>query len=104
MALSLVMGWPNRLLRSTLIALLGILLAIGIGLVVGLIWFVAMIGGVSVLMQPMLELYETLGVESAAVQLLVTMLLVIIQASLVTVGVGLLLRTRSEPAPATQRH
>jgi hypothetical protein len=72
--------------------------------VLGLIWFVAMIGGVSVLMQPMLELYETLGVESAAVQLLVTMLLVIIQASLVTVGVGLLLRTRSEPAPGTQRH
>jgi hypothetical protein len=71
--------------------------------VLGLIWFVAMVGGVSVLMHPMLALYEALGVESAAVQLLATMLLVIIQASLVTVGVGLVLRIRSEPAPATQR-
>lgn len=36
MALSLVMGWPNRLRRSSLIALTGIVLAIGVGFIVGL--------------------------------------------------------------------
>ncbi len=36
MALSLTMGWPNRLGRSSLIALTGIALAIGIGFVIGL--------------------------------------------------------------------
>ncbi len=36
MAISLVMGWPNRLARSFIIALAGILLAIGVGLVLGL--------------------------------------------------------------------
>ena len=39
MALSLVMGWPNRLARSALIALVGIVLAIGIGFLVGLTEF-----------------------------------------------------------------
>jgi uncharacterized hydrophobic protein (TIGR00271 family) len=39
MALSLVMGWPNRLGRSSLVALAGIALAIGIGLVIGLAEF-----------------------------------------------------------------
>jgi uncharacterized hydrophobic protein (TIGR00271 family) len=39
MALSLVMGWPNRLGRSALVALAGILIAIGIGLVIGLAEF-----------------------------------------------------------------
>lgn len=39
MALSLVMGWPNRLGRSALVALIGILIAIGIGLVIGLAEF-----------------------------------------------------------------
>ncbi len=37
MAISLVMGWPNRLLRATLIALSGIVFAIGIGVLLGLI-------------------------------------------------------------------
>jgi len=36
MALSLAMGWPNRLARSSVVALLGIVIAIGIGFVVGL--------------------------------------------------------------------
>lgn len=36
MAMSLVMGWPNRLGRSSLIALGGIVLAIAIGFVIGL--------------------------------------------------------------------
>jgi uncharacterized hydrophobic protein (TIGR00271 family) len=36
MALSLVMGWPNRLARSSLIALAGIVIAIGVGTAVGL--------------------------------------------------------------------
>jgi uncharacterized hydrophobic protein (TIGR00271 family) len=36
MALSLVMGWPNRLARSTLVALAGIVVAIGVGFVIGL--------------------------------------------------------------------
>lgn len=36
MALSLVMGWPNRLARSALVALGGVLLAIGVGFVAGL--------------------------------------------------------------------
>jgi uncharacterized hydrophobic protein (TIGR00271 family) len=36
MALSLVMGWPNRLARSSLIALVGILIAIGIGFLIGI--------------------------------------------------------------------
>ena len=36
MALSLVMGWPNRLARSTLVALAGIAIAIGVGFVIGL--------------------------------------------------------------------
>lgn len=39
MALSLVMGWPNRLARSALIALVGIVLAIGIGFLIGLAEF-----------------------------------------------------------------
>ena len=39
MALSLVMGWPNRLARSSLVALAGIAIAIGIGFVVGLAEF-----------------------------------------------------------------
>ncbi len=39
MALSLVMGWPNRLGRSALVALGGALLAIGIGFVIGLAEF-----------------------------------------------------------------
>lgn len=37
MAISLVMGWPNRLGRSTLIGLSGIAFAIGIGLIVGIV-------------------------------------------------------------------
>jgi len=36
MALSLVMGWPNRLARSSLVALAGIVIAIGVGFVIGL--------------------------------------------------------------------
>ena len=36
MALSLVMGWPNRLARSSLVALVGIVIAIGVGFVIGL--------------------------------------------------------------------
>ncbi len=36
MAISLVMGWPNRLGRSSLVAAGGIVAAIGIGLVIGL--------------------------------------------------------------------
>jgi len=36
MALSLAMGWPNCLARSALVALVGTLLAIGIGFVIGL--------------------------------------------------------------------
>lgn len=36
MAISLVMGWPNRLLRSGLVALAGILFAIAIGIALGL--------------------------------------------------------------------
>ena len=39
MALSLVMGWPNRLARSSLVVLAGIAIAIGIGFVVGLAEF-----------------------------------------------------------------
>ena len=39
MALSLVMGWPNRLGRSALGALIGTLIAIGIGVVIGLAEF-----------------------------------------------------------------
>ena len=39
MALSLVMGWPNRLARSALVALGGIVLAIGIGFIIGLAEF-----------------------------------------------------------------
>lgn len=35
MAISLVMGWPNRLTRSALVAFGGILLAIGIGVLLG---------------------------------------------------------------------
>jgi uncharacterized hydrophobic protein (TIGR00271 family) len=37
MAISLVMGWPNRLGRSTLIAVGGICFAIGVGVVIGLL-------------------------------------------------------------------
>jgi uncharacterized hydrophobic protein (TIGR00271 family) len=37
MAISLVMGWPNRLGRSTLIAIGGICFAIGVGVVIGLL-------------------------------------------------------------------
>ncbi len=37
MAISLVMGWPNRLARSSLLALGGILFAIGIGVLLGLV-------------------------------------------------------------------
>jgi uncharacterized hydrophobic protein (TIGR00271 family) len=37
MAISLMMGWPNRLRRSTVIALGGIVFAIGIGVLLGLI-------------------------------------------------------------------
>ena len=77
--------------------------ALAIIYVLGLIWLVAMIGGSVVLTHPMLALYEAFGVEGAAVQLAVTMALVIVLASLVTVGVGLGLRTKSEPKPATQR-
>lgn len=36
MALSLVMGWPNRLARSSLVALAGILVAIVLGFLIGL--------------------------------------------------------------------
>jgi uncharacterized hydrophobic protein (TIGR00271 family) len=36
MALSLAMGWPNRLARSSLVALAGIVIAIAIGFVIGL--------------------------------------------------------------------
>jgi len=36
MGLSLAMGWPNRLARSSLIALVGILIAIGIGFLIGI--------------------------------------------------------------------
>lgn len=36
MAISLVMGWPNRLLRATAIAVSGIVFAIGIGVLLGL--------------------------------------------------------------------
>ncbi|MGI9612016.1 MAG: DUF389 domain-containing protein [Acidimicrobiales bacterium] len=36
MAISLMMGWPNRLLRSGLVALAGILFAVAIGVVLGL--------------------------------------------------------------------
>lgn len=39
MALSLVMGWPNRLLRSALVALLGVGIAVFTGLVVGVAEF-----------------------------------------------------------------
>ena len=39
-ALSLVMGWPNRLARSALIALVGVAIAITVGLLVGLAEFV----------------------------------------------------------------
>ena len=39
MALSLVMGWPNRLGRSAFVAMIGILIAVGIGLVIGLAEF-----------------------------------------------------------------
>lgn len=35
MALSLVMGWPNRLARTSLIALTGVVIAIGIGVLIG---------------------------------------------------------------------
>ena len=77
--------------------------ALAIIYVLGLIWLVAMIGGAAVLMHPMLALYDTLGVESATVQMVVTMALVIILASLVTVGIGLVLRAKTEPEPATQR-
>lgn len=37
MAISLVMGWPNRLTRSALIAFTGIAFAIGIGTLIGLV-------------------------------------------------------------------
>lgn len=37
MAMSLVMGWPNRLARSAIVALGGIALAIGIGVLLGLV-------------------------------------------------------------------
>ncbi len=37
MAISLVMGWPNRLTRSALIAFAGIIFAIGIGALIGLL-------------------------------------------------------------------
>ena len=37
MAISLVMGWPNRLTRSVIIALAGIVFAIGIGALLGLV-------------------------------------------------------------------
>ncbi len=37
MAISLVMGWPNRLALSATVAITGILLAIGIGILMGLI-------------------------------------------------------------------
>jgi uncharacterized hydrophobic protein (TIGR00271 family) len=36
MALSLAMGWPNRLRQSSLVALTGIALAIGVGFIIGL--------------------------------------------------------------------
>lgn len=71
--------------------------------VLGLIWLVAMIGGAAVLMNPLLALYETLGIESAAVQMVATMALVITLASFITVGVGLVLRADREPEPVSQR-
>ena len=37
MAISLVMGWPHRLARSASVALVGIVLAIGIGVIIGLV-------------------------------------------------------------------
>jgi len=41
MGLSLAMGWPNRLARSSLVALAGIAIAIGVGFVIGLADFTA---------------------------------------------------------------
>ena len=71
--------------------------------VLGLVRRLAKIGGSVLLTHPTRALSEAFGEEGAAVQLAVTMSLVIVLASLVTVGVGLGLRTKSEPKPATQR-
>jgi len=69
----------------------------------GLIWCVAMIGGAIVLMQPMMELYGTLGIESALVQMAATMTLVVVLATVPTIALGLALRSTRGQAGATER-
>ncbi len=65
----------------------------------GLIWTVAMVGGSVVLAQPMLELYNGLGIESAAVHVALTMSLVMLLASVVTVAVALVVRAVASQTP-----
>ena len=69
----------------------------------GLIWIVAMAGGLLVLAQPMLSFFETIGVDDALVQTLATMTLVILFATAVTAGVAFILRTTPDTAPAPAR-
>ena len=69
----------------------------------GLIWIVAMVAGAVVLMQPMLALYDALGIEPAVVHTVLTMSLVVLNASAITVVVGLVLRAAAADAPASHR-
>ncbi len=69
----------------------------------GLIWIVAMVGGAVVLMQPMLALYDALGIEPAVLHAVLTMSLVVLNATAVTIAIGLVLRAAAGHAPASHR-
>ena len=67
----------------------------------GLIWAVAMVGGSAVLMQPMLLLYEGLGIESAVMHTTLTMGLVVALATTVTASVGYVAHAATSHAEST---
>lgn len=69
----------------------------------GLIWIVALVGGAVVLTQPMLAIYESVGIESAAVQFVATAALVLLLATPITVAVGFVMRSTPDRAEVQNR-
>lgn len=67
----------------------------------GLIWAVAMVGGCALLMQPMLLLYEGLGIESAVMHTTLTMGLVVALATMVTAAFGYVVHAATSHSEST---
>jgi hypothetical protein len=69
----------------------------------GLIWTLALVGGAVVLMPPMTELYESLGIGSTAIRVGATMSLDVIAATLIAIAAAVVIRAAADRRPATRR-